>query len=130
VNRDALDALVIYRLGQATEAIEEARLMNEARHFRAAVNRAYYAMFYAVQALLAEGGFNTSKHSGAIALFNREFVKTGVFDKRLSKWLTEIFDLRQDADYGDMSEVSGEQAMAALKQAEEFVASVAAHFQG
>lgn len=33
-------------------------------------------MFYAVQALLLLGGYSTSKHSGAISLFDREFVKT------------------------------------------------------
>jgi uncharacterized protein (UPF0332 family) len=38
------------------------------------MNRLYYAMFYAVLALLQEKEMGTSKHSGAIALFDREFV--------------------------------------------------------
>ena len=126
---EALDDLIAYRLAQATETLEEVRLMQEAGHLRAAVNRAYYAMYYAVQAILAKGGLSTSKHSGAISLFNREFVKTGVFDRQLSRWLSELFDLRQDADYGDMSEVSDDQATEAMKQAEEFVTCVKAHLE-
>ncbi len=34
-------------------------------------------MFYAVLALLVPGKKETSKHSGAIALFDRDFVKQG-----------------------------------------------------
>jgi hypothetical protein len=48
---------------------------------RPSVNRAYYAMFYAVLALLAQGKQENSKHSGAIALFDKDFVKLGIFKK-------------------------------------------------
>lgn len=51
------------------------------------MNRLYYAMFYAVLALLQEKEMGTSKHSGAIALFDREYVKTGLFPKEMSKAL-------------------------------------------
>ena len=90
--------LVRYRLGQAREALREARLLQEAAADRGAVNRAYYAMFYAVLALLATRGLGTSKHSGAIGLFDREFVKSGVFDKSLSRALHLAFDQRQTHD--------------------------------
>lgn len=50
---------------------------------RSVMNRLYYAMFYAVLALLQEKEMGTSKHSGAIALFDREFVKTGTFPKEM-----------------------------------------------
>ncbi len=82
---EALRELIAFRLGQATEALEEARLLKATSHNRAAVNRAYYSMFYAIQALLAEGGLRTSKHAGAIAIFDREFVKSELFDKEFSK---------------------------------------------
>ncbi len=119
---DALGALIAYRLEQADETLEEAQLMIDAAHFRAAVNRAYYAMFYAIQALLAKGGFSTSKHSGVISLFDREFVKTSRFDKEFSRWLHKLFELRQDADYGNMVKVSSEQARLAQEKAQAFVA--------
>jgi uncharacterized protein (UPF0332 family) len=62
------------------------------------MNRLYYAMFYAVLALLQAKHLGTSKHSGAIALFDREFVKTGIFPKELSMALHRAFALRQKGD--------------------------------
>ncbi|MBM3335073.1 HEPN domain-containing protein [Candidatus Sumerlaeota bacterium] len=67
--------LITYRLEQAHKAIEEATLLCAAGHLLGTVNRAYYAMFYAAQALLVPTGLKTSKHSGVIALFDREFVQ-------------------------------------------------------
>ena len=45
---------------------------------RPSVNRSYYAMIYAVLALLALKRKETSKHSGAISIFDKEFVKEPV----------------------------------------------------
>ncbi len=91
---------------------------------RPSVNRAYYAMFYAVLALLARGKQETLKPSGAIALFDRDFVKRGIFKKDFSRWLHDAFDLRQRSDYGAEYHVSGEEAEKTLKNAESFVDEV------
>ena len=116
--------LLSYRLLQANEALDEGRLLAEAGFARGAVNRAYYAMFYGLQALLASRGLRTSKHSGAIALFDREFVKPGILPRDLSRWLHRMFDLRQDADYGDMFRPSTDEAQEALTDAATFVSAV------
>ena len=116
-----LAAFVSQRLDQAGEALEEAGLLAQAGHPRGSVNRSYYAMFYSVQALLAQAGLRTSKHSGAIALFDREFVKKGRIEKEFSRNLHRLFDLRQDSDYGDMFEASAEKAKEVLEQARLFV---------
>jgi uncharacterized protein (UPF0332 family) len=67
-------ALIRSRLEQADEALGAAEILLERESLRTAVNRAYYAMFYAVLALLALRQQETSKHAGAISLFGREFV--------------------------------------------------------
>ena len=64
-------ALVAYRMEQADEALRSADVNLAAGMVRSAVNRAYYAMFYAVLALLGTRSAETSRHSGAIALFDR-----------------------------------------------------------
>ena len=122
-------ALVAYRLEQADEALESTRILIEHGQSRSAVNLAYYAMFYGVLALLSVSDLQTSKHSGAISLFDREFIKTGKFDKHFSRWLHEAFDLRQQADYQELVTVSREQAQTMLDHARLFVAGVKAHFQ-
>jgi len=50
---DNLKALVAYRVEQADESLKSAKVLLEDELFHSAVNRAYYAMFYAILALLA-----------------------------------------------------------------------------
>ena len=119
-----IKALVNYRLEQADESLEAARTLLDKKLIRPSLNRAYYAMFYAVLALLAREKQETSKHSGAIALFDRDFVKRGLFKKDFSRWLHDAFDLRQRADYAAQYHVSREEAENTLKNAESFVDEV------
>ncbi len=64
-----------------------------------ASSRAYYAAFYAMQAILLTKDLSFSKHSGVIAAFNRQFIKTGVFPKEFSKLISRLFRERQTGDY-------------------------------
>ena len=117
-------ALINYRLEQADESLEAARTLLDKKLIRPSVNRAYYAMFYAVLALLARGKQETSKHSGAIALFDKDFVKQGIFKKDFSRWLHDAFDLRQRSDYAAQYHVSRQEAERTLTNAESFVDEV------
>jgi uncharacterized protein (UPF0332 family) len=119
-----IKALVAYRLEQADESLEAAKILLDKGLIRPSVNRAYYAMFYAVLALLAREKQETSKHSGAITLFDRDFVKQGIFKKDFSRWLHDAFDLRQRSDYAAEYHVSGEETDKTLKNAESFVGEV------
>jgi len=49
------------------------------------INRAYYAMFYAVLALLQSIGKVAGKHTGAIGLFDTEFVLKGALSREMSR---------------------------------------------
>ena len=121
---DDVRALVLYRLQQADEALQAARVLAGEGMPRQGVGRAYYAMFYSVLGLLAHRGLVSSRHSSAISLFDREFVKNGPFARRHSKSLHELFDLRQRADYREMFDLSAERAEEAIASASEFVDDV------
>jgi uncharacterized protein (UPF0332 family) len=118
-----------YRFQQADDALSEAMLLLDATHYRGALNRAYYAMFYALQVMVVQNKVKVSKHSGVISYFDREYVKPGIIEKKFSKWLHRLFDLRQDADYGDMFEPSERQCQEAVEQAKEFVQRIRNHFE-
>jgi uncharacterized protein (UPF0332 family) len=60
-------------------------------------------MFYAVLALVTVRSHSTSKHAGVIGFFDKEFVKTGIFPKELSKNFHLAFDQRQVQDYGEFT---------------------------
>jgi len=100
VNEETL-ALVHYRLQEAQEALEEAEILQARHKYRGSTNRVYYAMFYAVLALLATRGLSAVKHSGVISLFHREFVKPGIIPLEIAKYINIAFDLRNKSDYRD-----------------------------
>jgi uncharacterized protein len=81
--------------------LQEARLMQQKGHWNACANRLYYAAFYAISALLVKDGHVASKHSGIKALFNRHYVKTGIFEKEDGRFYSYLFNLRQEGDYID-----------------------------
>lgn len=126
---EQLEALLRYRMEQAHDTLREAEILLNAAALRGAINRAYYAMFYALLALLATKQLGTSKHSGAISLFDREFVKTGVFPRELSRSLHLAFDRRQTHDYGEMVEIDQQTAEATLAEARSFVAAIESHLR-
>ena len=128
MNQD-LAALVGYRIGQANDALRAAdALLNEGL-WRDSVNRSYYAMFYAVLALLALKGTGTSKHTGAIAMFDKDYVKAGLFSKELSQTLHRTFEMRLEADYDEVSTVSEQDAQLVVSQAREFVGKLSEHLR-
>ncbi len=121
------ETLFTYRLREAEETLDEAtRMIQEGFSSRSAVNRAYYAMFYAVLALLIrfDVEHKTSKHSGIISIFDREFFLAGRIESRYSKMLHNLFDMRQKADYKEMVELTSDDATKAVEQAQEFVAAI------
>jgi len=123
---DNIRALVSYRLEHADESLTAGRVLLDQRLFRPSVNRSYYAMFYSVLALLTTRQEETSKHGRAIAIFDKEFVKTGTFTKEFSRWLHEAFDLRQRSDYSPQFQATEEDARKILNQATSFVNEIKA----
>jgi len=121
---EKVDALVRYRLEQADEALAAARLNLTTGLQRSAVNRAYYAMFYGVLALLATRQSETSRHSGAILQFDQLHVKPALLPRDFSRWLHDAFLNRQAADYGSELNLSREDIDALVAHARDFLAGV------
>jgi uncharacterized protein (UPF0332 family) len=82
------ETLLKYWIKQAEETLRDAEVMAKGELSpRSIVNRAYYAMFYAVLALFLKMNVNlkTSKHSGIISMFDKVFILSGKMDKQFSK---------------------------------------------
>lgn len=96
-----MDNLVSYRLRNANEKLESAKLLLDAGKYRDSIGRSYYAIFTAVRAVLANDKIDFSKHSGVIAYFQKEYIKTEKFDVKYSKYLQSAFQIRNSCDYDD-----------------------------
>ncbi len=124
-NDSAGNVLVAYRMDQARAALEEALVLHRSGYTTlGVVNRAYYAMFYAVLALLQKSGHAPRKHAGVIALFDSEFVRKGHFDKIYSRHLHQAFNLRQTSDYQPGEPVDEDTTDTLLKNAAAFIRAV------
>lgn len=117
--------LARYRLKQAWESLEEAEyLLQGKKSPRSVINRAYYAMFYAVLALLVYEPYASSKHSGVLGYFNRRFIKEGIFDKSLGRSINKAFELRQRGDYREYVELTHQQVEPFIHEARTFIQTV------
>lgn len=115
-------ALIRLRLERARETLQDAHILYEQGSTPASVvNRAYYAMFYAALALLVTVDRSSAKHSGVIALFDREFVRKNIVSKELGKMLHHAFESRQEGDYRDNSKIDSKIATEILESADQFV---------
>jgi uncharacterized protein (UPF0332 family) len=111
--------------------LDEARyLLQGDKSLRSVVNRLYYAMFYAILALLIFEPYASSKHSGVISYFNKRFVKEGGFPKELARTINLAFELRQQSDYKEYAKLTEEQASSLLGDAQSFVSEVKKHLEG
>ena len=88
-----------------------------------AAARAYYAMFYVAEALLAERDLRFSKHAGVHSAFGEHFAKTGLLDAKYHRWLIDAFDRRIAADYDVKAEITADDARVLAEQAKEFVSA-------
>jgi len=98
-----------HRLARAHTALREADALIAQRHFGGALNRVYYAAFYAARGLLATKDLDSSRHSGVIALFQEHFVRPGLVAPDTARAFPRAFEKRQTSDYGDYSEPSGDE---------------------
>ena len=125
-NKKALSAL---RLDKAGEALADARILLEMGRYNIAANRCYYAVFYAMRAVLALDGIDRNHHSAVIAEFRRLYIKTGVFENELSDIIRDLFDLRTDSDYDDFFVASKEEIVEQVGNAEHFVEAVKGYLE-
>ncbi len=116
--------LIEYRLSVAKEKAHSAKILLDDGSYKDFVGRSYYAMFSAVRALLANDEVDFSKHAGVIAYFQREYVKTGKFDKEYSKYLNGAFQIRNNCDYADFFIVAKEDAFEQYDRAVKFIQQV------
>lgn len=120
----SLKELAGYRMERANEMLEAAKKNLEIGQYKTSLNRSYYAIFHAMRAANILKGFDSSKHSGVIAYFNREYLKSGILEKNLSVIIKNSAFLREKSDYDDFFIASRKDAEKQLEDANTFVTSI------
>ena len=86
-------------LSRSYEFLQDSILTFMNNSFNTSINRAYYSVFHAMCACLCLKYSDFSKHSFIIAKFREEYIKSKIFDVRLSSIIEYLSDYRNDCDY-------------------------------
>ncbi len=119
--------IITYRLERADESLQAAQLLVDQHLLIPAMNRVYYAMFYAVQALLGVDNVSFSKHGQVKGYFNREYIKTGIFPVSFGKLYNTVFEYRQKFDYVDFITPDEATVTDHLQEAQSFIEAIRNH---
>lgn len=114
-------SIATHWLKKAFDAEASALLEFESGHFGFAVNRLYYALFYAVSAALAAQNREYGRHSAVRAAFNRDFVNTKKVSLEQGQLYNQLFDDRQEADYAPLREFTKDDVTDRLEQVKKFL---------
>ena len=113
--------LVFYRLQTAKADLKSARILLAAEEYRGANNRAYYAVFHAINAIHALSGKDYKRHKDAIGNFNKDYVKTEIFPREIGRKIGEVEEIRHASDYDDFYIASREESERQIAVADEFI---------
>ena len=126
---DKLKEYISYRIQRAYNTLNDAKILADNESWNSAINRAYYACFYAVSALLYSNSIEAKTHKGIRIKFMNEFIKTGIFDKNIGKLYSDLFDLRQEGDYSDFVAFKKDLTLSLIEKSEELVSLIDAYLK-
>ncbi len=122
MDNETIEGFARYRLNKAKETLETAKMIfNEGKDFTSANNRAYYAIFYAIRAVLAIEETDFKRHKDVLAYFNKEYVNKEIFPKMIGRKISQAQRIREDSDYDDDYEPSLEKTEQQINTAGELV---------
>lgn len=120
---------VEYRLKRSLETLAEVDKLVELGYWNTAVNRHYYAAFYAVSALLTFQKIQVHSHTGVRQKFGEHFIKTKIIDISHGRLFAELFDKRQRGDYNDFYDFNQESVIALLSPTKLLVDTIVQHIR-
>jgi len=112
------------RLENAIQNVDASRLLAHQRFFDIAITRAYYAMFYAAEALLLKYGLVFHQHDPVIDHFQQLFVEAEPLFHPYQGYLQDAYSARLEADYKPLRQAKAAEAIQQIRRAENFVAVV------
>lgn len=104
--------------------MDEVKILIENKKWNAAVNRLYYACYYAVTALLANQNLDAKTHAGVRQLFGLHFGKTGILPSDLAKFYSQIYDARQMGDYDDFLDFDEQETLLFIDPAQTLIQTI------
>ena len=107
-----------YRYSLAQQTYNNAKMCFDNGFYRDCINRSYYAVFYAIRAVLALESIDFKRHKDVVAYFNKEFVAQGKFPGEMGRRLARLKMKREESDYSDFFIASADEAQKQIQSVE------------
>lgn len=124
LDEESKSALIAYRIQRAYDTLKEAKVMMRESFYNAAVNRLYYACYYATVALLLKNNIQTQTHNGVKTMLGLHFVSTGKLPVKIGKTFTTLFEKRHSGDYDDFAYCDKDMVDELYPQAKIFIEAI------
>ena len=124
LNQQQRTDIVRYRMENARNTLSEVEFQINNGFYNTAVNRMYYACYYAVCALLIANKIQTKSHDGARQMFSLHFVKTGIVSKEYGRFYSNLCEERTTGDYEDLFDHDLASCKELYPMVKEFVATL------
>lgn len=116
--------IVKYRLENALNTLAEVKSHRENGFYNTAINRMYYACYYAVRALLTAHGIEAKTHEGVRQQLGLNFVRNGKVSQEQGRFYSRLFSKRTTGDYDDFINHTRETVDELYPQAQAFVDAI------
>lgn len=116
--------LIKYRLERAFETYDDALLLATNKKWNSAINRLYYAAFYAVSALILLENQSSFTHNGVKVSFSEHFIKPGILEVFYGKLYSQLFAWRQKGDYDDLFDFDQETVLPYLDPVKKLIEKI------
>lgn len=116
--------LARYKLERAIEEADTSKLLYDNNKLRAANNRAYYSIYYAITAILCLEPIAFKRHKDTLAYFNKNYVHTGKFPKEMGRAISKAAKIRHASDYDEFYVASREEAERQISNAGQLIGLV------
>lgn len=101
LDTQSLKDLISYKLEKSELTLKESEVLATSEFFNAAVNRLYYAVYYAASALMLGSSLETVTHKGIKTMLGLKFIQPGILEREYGQIYQRLFDSRQAGDYED-----------------------------
>jgi uncharacterized protein (UPF0332 family) len=119
--------IVKYRLSRARDSFDDANILAENYRWNSAINRLYYAAYYAVSAILLSENVNPQTHNGIKSKFSEYFIITEKIPKKYGKIYSQLFSWRQKGDYDDLFDFDEDKVLPYFEPVKELITIIEEH---
>jgi uncharacterized protein (UPF0332 family) len=113
--------LINYRLQRSRESYSDAELLANNGRWNSAINRLYYAAYYAATALLLKNDLTPTTHNGAKLKLSEYFIKPGIISRDTGKMYSQLFGWRQKGDYDELFDFTEEKVVVYFEPVKSFI---------